>query len=259
MNAASQLLRILAIVGALAAGALYYLSSTKTGSSSQSMGGDTTAMAAQLKDAQAKVAAAEADVAKNAQALADAQSSANLADKTRIEAVNALDDATKKARDATNALSDKDAQIADLTTKAAAADDLQKQIADLKDQAAKLQAQIDAGPKTADKTAGDNGKGGTTTATAPAPVQLTPAAPAKVLGIDTKQWLIVLNVGTGDGVQKDSQLQLKVGDADLGTAVVRDSKDGLSTAAITSTGGMSTTDYSKIVTKNLNIQYQRVM
>ena len=258
MNAASQLLRILAIVGALAAGALYYLS-TKPGAMSSITGGGT---AAGQPD---KLAAVQAEAAKNAQALSDAQADAATADSARAQALAAVDDLTKKLHDETNASSDKDTQIADLTTKVGSVDDLQKQIDDLKTQNAQLQQQIAAGPApAAGSSPTDNGNGGkgstsTTTASAPAPVQLTPAAPAKILGIDTKQWLLVLNVGTGDGVQKDSQLQLKVGDADIGTVVVRDSQNGLSTAAITSTGGISQDDYSKIVKKNLNVQFQRVM
>jgi uncharacterized protein YihD (DUF1040 family) len=259
MNAASQLLRILAIVGALAAGALYYLASTKAGSSQQASD-QTSALTAQLKDAQDKLASAQADVAKNAQALSDAQATAKLADQARSDALAALDDATKKAHDAQSAADDKDTQIADLTTKVASIDDLQKQIADLTDKNTKLQAQIDDAAKEAATPGADNGKGGTATATAaPAPVQLSPAAPAKVLQINTNSWLMVLNIGAADGVQKDSILDLKVGDEDIGKVQVRETHDSVTTVAIASLGGVSPGDYAKIVTKNLNIQYQREM
>jgi polyhydroxyalkanoate synthesis regulator phasin len=262
MNAASQLLRILAIVGAIAAGALYYLS-TKPGMLGS--GGSAAQNPAQT-------ATASADAAKNSQALSDAQADAAVADNARAQALAQLNSDEKKAKDLQSASDDKDTQIADLTTKLGAVDDLNKQISDLKDQNAQLQQQIAAGPVAPAPVAG-SGTSGTSTATAtttaaptatvaaaaPAPVQLTPAAPAKILQINSQQWLMVLNVGTADGVQKDSQLQLKVGDEDIGTAVVRDSQDGISTVAITSTGGISPDDYFvKIVKKNLNVQYQRV-
>ena len=256
MNAVSQLLRILAIVGALAAGALFYMSS-KSGSTQQAAA-DTT-LSTQLADAQAKVAAAQADVAKNAQALADATANAALADKARGDALNALDDATKKEKDAESASADKDTQIADLTTKAASVDDLTKQVADLKDQLAKAQTAPADQTAATNGTGTENGKATAPVVNTPPPVQLTAAAPAKVTKIDTKNWFIELNVGTDAGIQKDSILQLKVGNSDLGSVQVRDSKDGFSIGAITSTGGISLDDYSKIVKKDLNVQFQREM
>jgi hypothetical protein len=261
MNAASQLLRILAIVGAIAAGALFYLSSSKSGGFS--LGGSS----AQVTDLQSKLTAAQTGASKAAQALSDAQADAAVADSARAQAVAALNEDDKKVKALQSASDDKDNQITDLTTKLGSIDDLQKQISDLKTQNTQLQQQIAAGPVAPAPAANNNEPAGTSIATttstatapAPAPVQLTAAAPAKIISIDTKDWLMELNIGTSDGVQKDSQLQLKVGDADIGTAVVRDSHDGFSVVAITSTGGIPPDDYSKIVKKNLNVQYQRVM
>ena len=70
---------------------------------------------------------------------------------------------------------------------------------------------------------------------------------------------MVLNIGAADGVQKDSILDLKVGDEDIGKVQVRETHDSVTTVAIASLGGVSPGDYAKIVTKNLNIQYQREM
>jgi len=264
MNSASQLLRVLAIIGALAAGALFYLSNGKNnaGAAKQQMT-ETNSSAAALKDATDKAAALQADKDKLTTDLANEKANSDLADKARGDALQALDDANKKARDLQNASDDKDKQIDDLNKKVAAQDDLTKQITELTDKNAKLQAQVDAGPTTTTSgngsvAANKNGKTGEVTATA-APIQLAPPAPAKILQIDTNQWLVVLDVGNDPNVKTDTQLQLKVGTEDVGTVIVRDNAGGMATAAVTSTGGMSEKDFSRILTRGLNIEFQRVI
>ncbi len=89
---------------------------------------------------------------------------------------------------------------------------------------------------------GDTSKPGTATGTdansgiSLAPTNLGPrAAPASILSVDTKQWLIALDVGSDNGMQKDAELYLKVGDQNLAVVKVLSTTPTMTTAAIVST------------------------
>jgi peptidoglycan hydrolase CwlO-like protein len=275
MNAVSQLLRVLAILGAIAAGVLFYLTKGKTDTLTAQLGKANSAASSaksdadkQIKDLQDQVTAAAADKDGLQKKVKAAMDEADLADQRFKSAKDSLDstDTTIKEKDAK--IADLSTQVADLGQKVANMGELtnrlaslesqivskNKQIADLMDQQSKapVKGSMSSGTKTATASS-------TATETPVAPAQLSAASPAKIVQIDTNNWLLVLDVGTENGIDKDAQLYLKVGDQPLGTVIVRTSGAKSSICSVTSTDSMSSKDFAKIVTPGLKVDYQRAL
>lgn len=268
MNAASQLLRVLAILGAVAAGALFWLSKGKVdtlthqlataqaAASSSKSGNDQDLQ--NLKDQITKDAADKEALQRQ---FKDATDKADLADQRFAAAKADVDAANDAAKAKDTQIDSLKAQITDLTAKAATVDDLTKDNASLKTAAAALQSQLN---DLIAKTTPPAGKGSTSGSASaseapPTPVQLSAASSAKVVQTDPKNYLVVLDVGDASGVQKDSQLYLKVGDQPLGVVVVTDTKDNMVVCSVASTDSMSYNDFAKIVTAGLKLDYQRAL
>lgn len=275
MNAASQLLRILAIIGAIAAGVLFYLTKGKVDTLTAQVGkANSSASSAkadadkQIKDLQDQVTAAAADKDKTQKDLKAALDQADLADKRFAAAKEAQDstDATIKEKD--GKIAELSAQVADLGQKVATVGDLSnrlaalgaqieaknKQIADLMDQQGKSPTKGSSATKTSSSPSLS-----AVDAAPVAPAQLSAASPAQVVQVDTRNWLLVLDLGTASSVQKDAQLYLKVGDQPLGVVVVRSTNSNTATCAITSTDTMSPKDFAKIVTPGLKVDVQHAL
>jgi hypothetical protein len=268
MNAASLLLRILAIAGALAAGAFFYLDNGKLDLANSAVASaKETADAAQqtnnknLADAQTQLAAAVDAIKATNEKLKTTTENSNIAD-SRVDGLKAENQSLQDGADA------KDHQIKDGQSKIS---DLQSQvdgIADLQTQITGLQTQLTAAnaiitqlqsaqskPNTPDKSNLASG-GENTDMVVEVPKNLSKASPAKILLVDTKNWLIALDVGSDAGVQKDSELYLKVGDENLAVIKILDTTASQSSAAIISTEDISPNKFSSIATKGLNVDYQ---
>lgn len=276
MNAASQLLRILAIIGAIAAGVLFYLTQGKVDTLTAQVGkANSSASTAkadadkQIKDLQDQVTAAAADKDALQKKVKAAMDEADLADQRFKSAKDQADSSDATIKDKDGKITELNSQVADLSQKVATIGDLttrlagqeaqiaakNKQIQDLIDQQGKAPAK---GSAASTKTATASSSVAETPVT-PAPAQLSAASPAKVVQVDTNNWLLVLDVGTDNGIDKDAQLFIKVGDQPLGSVVVRSSGAKSSTCAITSTDTMSSKDFAKIVTPGLKVDYQRAL
>ncbi|HVU37870.1 MAG TPA: hypothetical protein VHC95_06015 [Opitutales bacterium] len=269
MNAASQLLRVLALIGAIAAGALFWLSKGKvdtlTRQLSQAQAAANTSKSGSDQDLQNlkdQVTKDAADKEALQRQFKDATDKADLADQ-RFAAAKADVDAANDAAKAKDAKIDAlNAQVTDLTAKAAVVDDLTKDNASLKTRAEALQSQLNdliakTTPAPGKSPAGSAASSGSETPATP--VQLSAASSAKVVQVDSKNYLLVLDLGDASGVQKDSQLYLKVGDQPLGVVVVTDTKNNMAVCAVASTNSMSYSDFSKIVTAGLKVDYQRAL
>jgi hypothetical protein len=268
MNAASQLFRALAIIGALAAGALFYLTHGKiedlTGQLARAksdVSSASTSSTKDLKDAQDQLAstAAELDKVKKVD-LKNALDEADLANK-RLDGVKQdLDDSEKASKDKDSKLSDLNSQVADLKPKADSVNDLNGQISALKGQIVELQTQI--ADLESGKVKPDTGSA-TSTASSPAtpvvPVKLSDPANANVLQVDTKNWVLVLDAGTDSALQQGVQLFLKIGATPVGSAQVLSNDGKLVACTITGTDVLSSKDYANIVKPGLPVSYQRGM
>ncbi len=270
MNAASQLLRLLAVLGAIAAGVLFYMTNGK-------IAGLTSDLAAARQTAdsnQQKLAKATADLndtKTSAQSAVDKMSADLKADKQNIDTLSSTSEEAQKAvsanEDQIKALkrqvADAEGKTADVQKIADNVPALNQQIADLQNQVATLNTQIKelqiAGPKII--VPGDVAKPGTvisdsTPAAAVVPTNLSAREPASILSVDTKQWLIALDVGSDKGVKADSELYLKVGDQNLAIVKVLNTTPSTTTAAIVSTQDIQPGNFSKIALKGLKVDYQ---
>ena len=272
MNAASQLLRVLAIIGAIAAGVLFWLTHGKLdsltaqlASAKQSAEADKQNTAKTLADAQAQVSGAVDSIKAQSEKLKTAQDDAKLADQRFSDLRDQLDSLQKSVTDKDRQVKDDDAKVADLQSQVDGMADLKKQVSDLQDQLAKDNVTITNLQNSLSSTAIPNGKPSTTTTantdiSAPVvitvPKNLSKSSPAKILLVDTKNWLMALDVGSDAGVQKDSQLYLKVGDSNLAIVKVLDTTPTQSSVAILSTEDVAPNKFSSIATKGLEVGYQ---
>ena len=256
MNAASQLLRVLAILGAIAAGVLFYLSNGKIAGLKSDLDTANAAAASAKTNADKAGTDAQTQLATDAQSLADMkkQLSAATADEdlanTRYKGAMGDSDAKDAAVTAAKkAASDANGKVADLQTQVDTIPDLQSQITDLKTQlktATDTITQLQANPGTgtaapdsgtSGSKPGDTGKPNSTThtitvSTPMVPKNLSPASPAQILQLDSRNWLLVLDTGTGTGVSEGTVLYLKVGDDNLAIVQVTATSGSHATAAI---------------------------
>jgi len=273
MNAASTFLRILAIVGAIAAGVLFWLTHGKLdsltnnlASAKQSAEADKANASKSIADAQTQVAAYTDTIKSISDKLKTAQDDTKLAEQ-RFNALNdQLDSLQKSATDKDRQISDATSKASDLQGQVDSMADLKKQVSDLQDQINKdnvtISALQTAGPKTltADgKPANTSTSTGVENSAPVAPVvpkNLSQSAPAKILLVDTKNWLMALDVGSDAGVKKDSELYLKVGDSNLAIVKVLDTTPTQSSVAIISTEDVSPNKFSSVAIKGLTVGYQ---
>ncbi len=269
MNSASLLLRLLAIAGAIAAGAFFYLNNGKLdkltsdlASAKQAAEADKQNADKTLADAQTQLVAAAQSIKDMNDKLKKATDDASLADQRFSGLNDQLDTLTKAATDKDRQISDLTAKVSDLQSQVDGIPDLQKQITDLQTQhtadAATI-SQLQLAPPKA--VASENTSTTTNNPTSAnmevvVPKNLSKAAPAKILLVDTKNWLMALNVGSDAGVQKDSELYLTVGDQNLAVVKILDTTASQSSAAIMSTEDIAPNKFSSIATKGLNVAYQ---
>lgn len=269
MNSASLLLRLLAIAGAIAAGAFFYLNNGKLdkltsdlASAKQAAEADKQNADKTLADAQTQLVAAAQSIKDMNHKLKKATDDASLADQRFSGLNDQLDTLTKAATDKDRQISDLTAKVSDLQSQVDGIPDLQKQITDLQTQhtadAATI-SQLQLAPPKA--VASENTSTTTNNPTSAnmevvVPKNLSKAAPAKILLVDTKNWLMALNVGSDAGVQKDSELYLTVGDQNLAVVKILDTTASQSSAAIMSTEDIAPNKFSSIATKGLNVAYQ---
>jgi hypothetical protein len=280
MNAASQLLRVLAILGAIAAGVLFYLSNGKIAGLKSDLDTANNTAATAKSNADKAIADAQTQLATDAQTLADMrkqlssskanEDTANARFQAQMEDSNAKDDAiaaaNKKAADAA-------AKVDDLQSQVNTIPDLQSQITDLKTQlktATDTIAQLQANPSTGTTTSPVSGNitaNGTvknsnpTTSVAVIPMptvpkNLSPAQPATLLQSDSRNWLLLLDIGTGTGVAEGTSLYLKVGDDNLAIVQVTSLNGSHATAAITSTEDIAPNKFFGIAKQGLHVTYQ---
>jgi hypothetical protein len=270
MNSASLLLRLLAIAGAIAAGVFFYMNNGKLdkltadlAAKAQSAEADKQNGDKTLADAQTQLVAAAQSIKDMNDKLRKATDDASLADQ-RFSGVNdQLDTLSKQATDKNRQISDLNAKVTDLQGQADGIPDLQKQVSDAQAQhtadlaaIAAIQAAPPKPAATGDNTStATNGVTNTDMAVV-VPKNLSKAAPAKILLVDTKNWLMALNVGSDAGVQKDAELYLTVGDQNLAVVKVLDTTATQSSAAIMSTEDIAPNKFSSIATKGLNVAYQ---
>jgi myosin heavy subunit len=239
MNAVSQALRIIAIVAALAAAGLYFLSDKKAAGLKAQINASTAQVAAvqqQLTAANTKDAtdaqnlqAANADLDK---AKADSANYAALLTQAR----NAADTATHASQDANNQIQDLNNQITTLKQQAASVDDLKAQITS-------LQAQLQAGPASSSSAAGASNtttaSSGTTTgatpttSSSPSSFSTTPS-PTQIIQLDARHGLIVVGVGTNSGLANDAQLALQKSGTQIAQIQITDAEPDYSVAMILS-------------------------
>lgn len=268
MNSASLLLRVLAIAGAIAAGVFFYLDNGKLdkvaadlASAKQAADADKQAADKTLADAQTQLVAAAQSIKDMNDKLKKATDDSNLADQRFSGLNDQLDTLTKQATDKDRQISDLNAKVTDLQGQVDGIPDLQKQITDLQTQhtadAATIAALQAAPPKA---VASENNNTSTSSPNMDiavvVPKNLSKAAPAKILLVDAKNWLMALNVGSDAGVQKDSELYLTVGDQNLAVVKILDTTATQSSAAIMSTEDIAPNKFSSIATKGLNVAYQ---
>ena len=272
MNAASQLLRVLAILGAIASGVFFYMTNGKIAdlnsqlaTAKSSAQAQSASAASNIKDLQEALTKTNDDITALKNKANAATSDTTMAQKNlqaALDQLNADQDATKALN---RKIADSEAKVAPLQTAADSVAGLNQQISDLQQKNSDLQAQIadliKQGPKPPTPANAGNGLAGNGGADSMpvAPANLGPRAPAKILSVDTKSWLIVLDVGSNSGVQNDSELYLKVGDQNLAVVKVRNTSPTMTTAAIVSTQDIQPGNFSKIATKGLKIDFQRVM
>jgi uncharacterized phage infection (PIP) family protein YhgE len=269
MNAASQLLRVLAIVGAIAAGVLFWLTNGKLdkltsdlANARQADAADKQSASAGLADAQTQLAAAAASIKDISDKLKSAKDDASISDQRFSDLRDQLDSLQKAATDKDRQLADANSKIGDMQSQVDGIATIQKQVSDLQaqlDAANTTIATLQAAPPKA-VASSDNSAATSTGSDNPAavivPKNLTKSAPAKILLVDTKNWLMALDVGSDAGVQKNSELYLKVGDENLAIVRILDTTATQSSAAIISTEDVMPDKFSSIATKGLEVGYQ---
>lgn len=258
MNAVSQALRIIAIVAALAAAGIYFLSEKKSQQAKQqaaTVAAQLTAAQKTLADAKAEAAATEQDKQKLTTELED--------QKTKDAGYETLlAQARTDASTATQAAQAKDAQIQDLNTQIAALKQQAASVDDLKAQVAALQAKAEAAPATSaanttTTTTASTDSGNTTAAPAAtvapvAPTFSTTPAPAKILQLNSSQGLVVISAGSNSGLVNDAQLSLQNAGVQLVQVQVTDAEPDFSVAMIMS--GSS----PKQISKGQTVDYVRI-
>jgi len=259
MNAVSQALRIIAIVAALAAAGIYFLSEKKSQAAKQqaaTVAAQLTAAQKTLADAKAEAAATEQDKQKLTTELED--------QKTKDSGYETLlAQARSDASTATQAAQAKDTQIQDLNTQIATLKQQAASVDDLKAQVAALQAKAEAAPTTpaanttTATTTVSTDTGNTTTApTAPvapvAPTFSTTPVPTKILQLNPSQGLVVIGTGSNGGLVNDAQLSLQNAGTQLVQVQVTDAEPDFSVAMIMS--GSS----PKQISKGQTVDYVRI-
>jgi len=270
MNAASQLLRLLAVLGAIAAGVLFYMTNGKIADLSSQL-----SSAKQTADStQAKLTKAMADnqdtVTSTNKAIADYDGQLKAAKQNNDTLASSSEEAQKAVtadEDQIKALkrqvADAEAKTADVQKVADSVAGLNAQIADLQTQITNLNATIAEYKVLGPKAAPDASKPGTAISSidsgpaAPViPTNLSAKEAASILSVDTKQWLIALDVGSDKDIKKDSELYLTVNGDNLAVVKVLDLTRSTATASIISTQDIQPANFSKIATKGLKISYQ---
>jgi hypothetical protein len=263
MNAASQILRVLAIIGAIAAGAFFFLTRNKIGdlnsqlaTANSSLTTIKTADAADLAAAKTRAESAEADKVKLTTDLQDAKK--NFADESDLvnQASASATAALKESHAKDAALAEKQSEIDDLKKQTATIDSLQSDNDTLKGQLKDLQDQISRGGAPSSTSTSPGTTASTSPDGAPAPVALPttpsgPVEPTTIGAVSASSGLVVIAAD----LQKDSAVMLEAGGTELGRGTILDSQAGQSVISITSTGEMSSTDFFKIVTQGRKVDY----
>jgi hypothetical protein len=263
MNAASQILRVLAIIGALAAGTFFFLTRGKIEDLNSQLTSANSALAttkqsdaADIAAAKARAETAETAAAKVATDLQDAQKSVTDEKDLVDQANTAMIGIQKQLHDANNNLAEKQNQVDDLKKQTASEDSLQSDNDSLKAQVADIQKQLDDYKKNG---GGSNPGTAATSNTGPGPASpiptnFAPTGPVvstTIGAVDTSTGLVDIEAD----LQKDSAIMLEAGGTELGRGTVVDSQAGHSIINIISTGQMSVGDFFKIVTEGRKVDY----
>jgi uncharacterized phage infection (PIP) family protein YhgE len=254
MNAVSLILRVLAIVGAIGAGAVYFLTQGKVANLTEELAAQSQQSATQLSSAQSDLKTAQDSLDKaNAdnKALTDQLKKAtdDLASETdlRNQASAAADSESTIATNATAALADKQSQIDDLTQKLSAATAGAQDDATVKQQLQDLQDKYNAAIAniTSNSTTAPSSSNGT--------VASGPTIPARVLQVDRKSGVLALNAGTLAGLSANSNVILQEGGYQVALVNLSEAEASYSVGTILSTGNLSVSDFYKTVAPGTNV------
>jgi hypothetical protein len=260
MNAASKILRALAIIGALAAGTFFFLTqgkvedlNTKLASANSALATARQSDAADLAAAKDRAEKADADKATLASELQDAKKSNDDANDLLAQATSALNDVQKRLKAADSALAEKQNQIDDLQKKVSADESTANETDALKKQVTDLQKQVDDlkknGPSPSSETA-DTGPGATPTDS----TLLKPASPGEPTTIAAVNASVGLVVIAAD-LPKNTAVMLEASGTELGRGTVIDNQGGQAVVRIDSTGEMSVGDFFKIIKQGGKVDY----